>query len=757
MKRILPLPAAGLFAAALASTLTLSTRLAPLRPTVHAGELPVTYSGQVAHVLYTNCTACHHPGGAGPFSLLTYEDARRWAPQIVEVTHSHYMPPWLPEPGYGDFADNRRMSESDIALLHRWVTDGMPAGDLDRAPKAPAYSGEWQLGPPDLVLDMPASFTTPAAGTDVFRNFILPYPLGQTKYVRAMEILPAGPDRNATSAVHHANIILDRTGSYRKQHPDEWQKGVPGMELVVDAGSSFDPDSHFLFWKPDSPAIVEPPGMEWRLDPGDDLILNMHLKPTGKAEVIQAKIGLYFSSTPATRHPMLLQLEHDASIDIPAGDRAFAIDDALKLPIAVYALGVYPHAHYLGKDLEAWAILPDGRKKWLVWIKDWDIDRQSIYRYRSPILLPKGTELHMRYVYDNSTGNPRNPHIPPVRVKAGNRSEDEMGHLWLQVLPVETTVNGKDARLLLEQAWMADRLRKNPNDAMALYNMAAAANEDGKSSEAIPLYRRILAANPRDARTMTALGAAYESSGDAQHAEEMFENAIAIKPDANNARFDLADLEMGEGRYSEAEQQLRQYLQLVPADAAAHSDLGLALLRQKQAAAAEPEFRQALAIDPHEVKALRSLGELAIMRGDLTEAIHQLIDALKVQDDAGTREALAMAYAQSSRSDEAIAQLQAALKVDPKAAEAHSLLSQTYEALNRFPDAIREQQAALSLAPKDADGWNNLGVLHARTGSSAAARKDFQQALTIAPDFAAAARNLKRLEVQAPSHASTER
>ncbi len=161
------------------------------------------------------------------------------------------------------------------------------------------------------------------------------------------------------------------------------------MEILLDAGNTFDPDSHFLFWKPDTPALVEPDDMPWRLDPGNDLVLNMHLKPSGKQEVIAPEVGIYFTDKPPTKQPMLLQLDRDDALDIPAGDAHFVVEDSLALPVDVEALGVYPHAHYLGKDMQAWAILPNGQKKWLVWIRDWDIDRQSVYRYREPVALPK--------------------------------------------------------------------------------------------------------------------------------------------------------------------------------------------------------------------------------------------------------------------------------------------------------------------------------------------------------------------------------
>ncbi len=246
------------------------------------------------------------------------------------------------------------------------------------------------------------------------------------------------------------------------------------MDINVDSGDSFDPDSHFLFWKPDSTALVEAPGTPWRLDPGNDLVLNLHLKPSGKPETTRVRMGLYFTPTPAAQQPMLLQLEHDSALDIPPGDASFPVEDSLTLPVPVDVLGVYPHAHYLAKRMEAWAALPNGARRDFILIPDWDIDRQSVYRLAQPLSLPAGAVPHMRYIYDNSANNIHNPHTPPIRVRAGNRSEDEMAHLWVQVLPLPGKgMSETQAQEQLERAWMTARLEKSPADTLALQSSLA--------------------------------------------------------------------------------------------------------------------------------------------------------------------------------------------------------------------------------------------------------------------------------------------
>ena len=707
---------------------------------VRAASAPVNWRGQIAPLLYAHCTTCHHIGGSGPFSLMTLADAKRYMSVIEPAVTTRYMPPWLPVPGHGDFADSRRLTDDQIALVQAWAKAGMPEGEGPE-PVAPLYSSDWQLGPPDLVLETETPTEVPATGTDVFTNVILPYTGKGTQWVRAIEIKPGSP-----RIVHHANVILDRTGSLRRDHPTEWRKGIPGMDINVDSGDSFDPDSHFLFWKPDSTALVEPKGMPWRLDEGNDLVLNLHLKPSGKAESTKVRIGLYFTPEAATKQPILVQLEHDGALDIPAGDKNFVIEDSLKLPVAAEVLGIYPHAHYLAKRMEAWVILPNGERRWLILIDDWDIDRQSVYRLAKPLPLAAGSVVHMRYTYDNSAGNVRNPHSPPVEVKAGNRSEDEMGHFWIQLLPLPNTTHTEaQARAELDRAWMESVLRKSPRDQIALYNLASLDLADGNAKAAQGLYRRALAEKPTNARTLTALGSAMEADGDWQGAQAEFRAARANDYKYADATFDLGSLDLQHGELTEAEGMFRAFLVAQPDDAAGHAGLGNTLLAAGRGDEAEKEFERAVELEPKNFEGLFGLGAVAAAKGDLSNAEINLNAALAVKTDADAERQLAIVYAGLNRLALALAHLKSWQLLAPKDADPHRALSQVYRQIGQLGDSLREQKAVLAMAPGSSGDWNDLGVIDALAGNNAAARKDFEEALKLDGSNQAAKANLAKL------------
>jgi tetratricopeptide (TPR) repeat protein len=566
----------------------------------------VTYNRDIAPIIFRSCSTCHRPGEAAPFSLLTYSDARKHARQIAELTQSRAMPPWLPEPQELKFADDLRLPQEEIDRIQHWVEQGAVEGNPKDLPPAPTFVEGWRLGKPDLVLTANKPLTLPPQGTDTYWNFIFPVPIHETRWVKAVEIRP-GDKRY----VHHANILVDREASSR-QREAEPGAGFGGMEIRIES-QVFDPDSHLLFWKPGTVPYVEPEGMAMRLDKGTDLILNTHLQPSGKTEVIQPSIGLYFTPHAASKLPMLLQLENDLKLDIPPGQKDFLVTDDIILPIDVDLMAIYPHAHYLGKDIQAFATLPDGMKKTLIHIPHWNLNWQAVYRYESPVRLPKGTTVSLRYVYDNSEENPLNPNHPPARVVGGNRSSDEMCHLWLQVLPVNFDPAQGDPRMALQEALARHNVEKDPADFEAHYNLASMLQAKDNTDAAIREYELAIQLRPDDATANNALGAALVAAGQPEKAVEILQVALKARPDYFDAHYNLGIALASTNDFEGALQQFQLALHSRPDDANAEANLGSALAEMGRLSEAKSHFERALQIDPNQALAKENLQTLEKM------------------------------------------------------------------------------------------------------------------------------------------------
>ena len=516
---------------------------------------PPNFAHDIAPILYRACAECHHPGETAPFSLLSYADAGKRAAQIAAVTRSRFMPPWLPDTGYGDFEGERRLTEQEIRTISAWAAAGAPEGPAHETPEAPRFSGDWRLGKPDLVLEAPSAFRVPAAGADVYWNFVLKTGTPAARYVRVLEIRPG--DRQL---VHHANLLVDRTASAHLREAAPGQ-GFGGMDLAV-MRSPFDPPGHFLFWKPGSTPHQEPPGFVWRLDPGDELVLNVHLHPSGKAEEIRPVIGLYFTDQPPARFPLLVQLENNRALDISAGARDFVVNDEFRVPLDTDVLAIYPHAHDLGKLLEAYATLPDGSRRWLIRISDWNRAWEAVYYYRAPVFLPKGTVVSMWYHYDNSAGNVRNPNQPPRRVRAGNQASDEMAELWLELLPR----GSGDRRRELEESVIRQSLDKDPKNFTANLNLGAVLLSRLNAAGAVGALETAVAAEPRRAEAHNMLGLALQFVGRTAEATAEFEAALRLRPDYSAARFNLANAQIKAGKLDDAIANLQQVIAGNPDD-----------------------------------------------------------------------------------------------------------------------------------------------------------------------------------------------
>lgn len=363
----------------------------------------VTFNKDIAPIVFGHCAGCHRPGEAAPFPLLNYGDVNKHAAQIAEVTRSGFMPLWLPEDGHIELLGRRGLSVGQRGLIQQWVAEGAPEGRAEDLPPLPKWSEGWQLGAPDLVVRMPEAYTLPAEGRDVYRNFVIPVPTKSARQVRGIELRPS------SKAVHHAFIRFDRTDECRQQDAQEPGPGFAGMTVP---SSAYSPAGQFLGWQPGRGPSLAPEGLSWELPAGVDLVLLMHLQPRGKPELIQASVGFYFTDTLPTNTPAKLSLKvYD--IDIPTGATHYEVEKSLKLPLDVDLLATLPHAHYLGRRLEAFARLPDGTRRTLLLIPEWDFNWQSDFRFARPVFLPKGAELGVNFTYDNSTNNARNPQHPP--------------------------------------------------------------------------------------------------------------------------------------------------------------------------------------------------------------------------------------------------------------------------------------------------------------------------------------------------------
>jgi tetratricopeptide (TPR) repeat protein len=535
---------------------------APLAVRGERNAVPVTYSKNVAAILFKNCVNCHSPANGAPFNLLTYADAKKRARDIANVTSKRIMPPWLPEHGYVDFKGEGRLTDGEIAALQEWADSGAPEGTPSETPPAPVFATSWKLGVPDLIVEPKEPYTVPASGNDIYYNFVIPIPLERDRYVAGIEVLPGG------SAVHHALIYFDQTPASRRAGAMNIPAGFVGMNGPDSASM---PAGQLLGWNPGrSPSLIDN-GLFWTLHPGSDLVLRTHLNPQGKAENVRPKLGFYFTNQPPAAEAYRLWLT-TLNLDIPPGDSNYVAETVYPLPVDLAFLRVIPHAHFLCRRMESYAVLPDGKTNWLMRIKDWDFRWQADYEYKNPIQIPKGSKIVMRFTYDNSTNNPRNPSRSPTRVYWGPRSVDEMGELAFQTLPS----NSSDLQTLFDD-----------------YRQFSAQ----KSAES---YRFRLQRNPSDFEALLNLGRALSFLKQPSLAVTYLQQAAHVEPKNDLPHFELGSIYLSQVRLPRAYQEFKEVVHLNPDDSQAFENLGIICTQLKKFDEARKSFQRALELNPQD-------------------------------------------------------------------------------------------------------------------------------------------------------------
>lgn len=646
-----------------------------------------TFTTDVAPIVFKRCAPCHRPGEIGPFNLLTYADVRQRATLVADVVTRRVMPPWkpmAPEPGL-ELADARALTDAEIATIRQWVAGGAVEGNARDLPSAPTFAVGWQLGAPDLVVSMPRPFVLPAAGADVFRTFVLPIPTERTRYVRALEFRPGN-----ARVVHHANLGVDRTRSSRRLDMADPDPGYAGG-MVPDASY---PPGYMLGWTPGQRPRPSPDGMPWRLESASDLVVQLHLQPTGKPEPVQVSIGLFFTATPPSGAPVGLRLGSQ-SIDIPAAESRYVVSDSYRLPVDVDVLAIQPHAHNLARDVRGQATLPDGSTQSLITIADWDFRWQDVYRYERPIALPAGTTIAMRFTYDNSAANPRGLRRPPQRVVWGQNTSDEMGDLWLQLVPrrrADLEVLGADiARKTRadDLAGYSKLMREEPGSPLRHDVVAMLYLQDGRAEEAAAHLRESLRLNSESAPGHYNLGLALSMLKRFDAAAAEFEAAVRIDPGHAEAYNNLGAMRHVAGDLAGAADYYRRAAEIRPDNAEAHNNLGRVLLTQGREAAALAEFRAALAVNPDLASALSGVAWV-LATASQTE-LRNVADAVR----AGER-AVAIASADKPTALDALAAAYAAAgQFDRAAATARSAIDAAVAAGNQaLADQIRQRLAA---------------------------------------------------------------
>lgn len=463
-------------------------------------------------------------------------------------------------------------------ILTGCATTGDP---LHQSP-VPQQTPGWQLGEPDLIVKLSTPYSLPLEGSDVFRNFVLPNVTESDRYVRALEFRLDNHE-----AVHHAEFRLDESDASWRRDNEEPGAGFGGMGSTT----AHYPDGHFVNWVPGKRASELPEGLAWRLPAQADLVIQLHMMPSGFEEVIDPIIGLYFTDQPPALNPQMIWLG-SRWLRIAAGDPSFTTRDSYKLSFDVEVMSVLPHCHFICKDIKAWATLPDGSEQWLAKNEKWDFYSQDEFHFNQPLSLPRGTTVSMEFSYDNSADNSRNPNDPPQEIEFGPLSTNEMADLWIQVMP------------------------RNDREGIDLRRSSARHLQQKK----IERQEQLIELEP-DVNNYLELARSYSRASRLPEAVTQVQNALGLAPENTSVLESLAIALTNVGRQGEALVHWRRCVQLAPNDSRAQLNLGTALGFSNQVAEAELHLRRATELDPNSGPAFFRLGRTQSYLGRFDDAL----------------------------------------------------------------------------------------------------------------------------------------
>lgn len=377
----------------------------------------VTYTEHIAPLIYRSCLECHRPGSIAPFSLETYDQARRRADDLADVTASRFMPPSRLDPKFGQRVQHDiSLSDAEITLFAKWAEQDAVEGDPKLMPEKPEFLEGWKLGKPDVILEMPEAFTVPSTGSDIYRCFVIPTDFGKDKFVSAVEYLPGSP-----TAIHHILSYVDTSGEARIRDLSDPQ---PGYACFGSAGAPVSGELGAA--GPGTSSDQLPSGIARVLPAKADIVLQIHYNPTGKPETDRTRIGLHFARNLVESIYLWFPVQN-FSFRIPAGAATHEVSASRIIPFDMIALTVMPHMHLLGKEMEVWIEKPDGERVDLLRVRPWDFNWQRSYTLLKPVNIPAGSRVVARARYDNSSHNPVNPHRGrPEDVLYGEQTTDEM-------------------------------------------------------------------------------------------------------------------------------------------------------------------------------------------------------------------------------------------------------------------------------------------------------------------------------------------